>query len=520
MYNHTAALRPVARRQRQRRRKTPQDDIQFRGLLESAPDAIVIVNGNGCIELMNAQTEKLFGYKKDELLGKRVEVLLPVRFRKAHTRHRKKFCSNPHLQPIGFAIELAGRRKDGSEFPVEISLNPMATADGVFVTSIIRDMTERKHAEEMLRLQSVIVRNMAEGVCLVTDRDALIVFANPKFESMFGYAAGELVGKPVHILNYPHAADPPEAVSRAILQLLKKKGGASFEIHNVKKDGVPFWSRANLSRFEHPQFGTVWVSVHEDITERKRVEEEIRVLNEELEQRVLQRTAQLEAANKELEAFSYSVSHDLSAPLRSIDGFSQILLEDYAGRLDAKGRDYLQRVRAATQRMAQLINDMLNLSRVTRAEIRRELVDLSALARLVAAELQQTAPERQIEFVIADGLIANGDHRLLQVVLENLLGNAWKFTSKHPGARIEFGILHPNGSSDGRPIYFVRDNGAGFDMAYANKMFGVFQRLHDASEFEGTGVGLASVQRIINRHGGRVWAEGKVEQGATFYFTL
>jgi light-regulated signal transduction histidine kinase (bacteriophytochrome) len=170
--------------------------------------------------------------------------------------------------------------------------------------------------------------------------------------------------------------------------------------------------------------------------------------------------------------------------------------------------------------MAQLINDMLNLSRVTRAEIRRELVDLSALARLVAAELQQTAPERQIEFVIADGLIANGDNRLLQVVLENLLGNAWKFTGKHPGARIEFGVLHPNGSSDGRPIYFVRDNGAGFDMTYANKMFGVFQRLHDAGEFEGTGVGLASVQRIINRHGGRVWAEGKVEEGATFYFTL
>ena len=510
----------MVRRKRQRRKKQPRDDIRFRGLLESTPDAIVIFNGNGGIELLNAQTEKLFGYKREELLEKRVEVLLPARFRKAHARHRRKYYSNPHFRPIGFGLELAGRRKDGSEFPVEISLNPMETADGVFVTSIIRDVTERKRAEETLRLQSVIVRNMAEGVCLVTDRDALIVFANPKFERMFGYDSGELIGKPVHILNYQKTAKSPEHVAREIIGLLQKKGEASFEIHNEKKDGTPFWSRANVSRFEHPQFGAVWVAVHEDITERKHIEEQIRILNEELEQRVLQRTAQLEAANKELEAFSYSVSHDLSAPLRSIDGFSQILLEDYSGQLDAAGKDYLQRVRAATQRMAQLINDMLNLSRVTRAQMRHEIVDLSDLARIVAAELQQTVPERQVDFVIAENIIANGDTRLLQVVLENLLGNAWKFTGKRSSARIEFGVLYPNGHSDGKPIYFVCDDGAGFDMTFADKLFGVFQRLHDTSEFDGTGVGLASVQRIINRHGGRIWAEGRVEHGATFYFTL
>jgi len=249
---------------------------------------------------------------------------------------------------------------------------------------------------------------------------------------------------------------------------------------------------------------------------QQRAQDEITALNRDLETRVTARTAELEAANRELEAFSYSVSHDLRAPLRGIDGFSQVLLEDYAQKLDAQARHYLQRVRAATQRMGELIDALLGLSRVSRGEMRREAVDLSGLAHSIAGELQQAQPERNVTFVIEDGVRANGDARLLRVVLENLLGNAWKFTRQHPHAIIEFG----REAEAEKPTYFVKDDGAGFDMAYANKLFRAFHRLHPGTEFDGTGIGLVTVQRIVQRHGGVVWAQGAVERGATFYFAL
>jgi signal transduction histidine kinase len=257
---------------------------------------------------------------------------------------------------------------------------------------------------------------------------------------------------------------------------------------------------------------------------------ELRRYATDLEQRVAQRTHELEqrnetlrrnaaellAANQELDAFAYSVSHDLRAPLRSIDGFSQVLLEDYAAHLDEAGRDSLRRVRAASQRMATLIDDLLKLARVTRVEMRTEVVDVSGMARDIVAELQRADSARQVECVIAPGLKARADPPLLRVALENLLSNSWKYTAKQPRPRVEFRSTEVNG---GR-AFMVRDNGAGFDMKYTDKLFGVFQRLHSAAEFEGTGVGLATVRRIITRHGGRIWAEGAVDQGATFYFTL
>jgi signal transduction histidine kinase len=254
----------------------------------------------------------------------------------------------------------------------------------------------------------------------------------------------------------------------------------------------------------------------EDIADRAGLAIENARLYDDLERRVRQRTAELEAANRELEAFSRSVAHDLRAPLRSIDGFGRALLEDHGAQLDAEGLHYLGRMRAAAQHMGRLIDDLLGLSRVARGVLRRERVDLSEIARRVLVHLHEGEPARQVSIHITDGLVGDGDLPLCEVLLTNLLGNAWKFTGKTRDARIELGVR----DDVSPPVFFVRDNGAGFDPAHAGKLFGTFERLHTASEFEGIGIGLATVQRIVHRHGGRIWAEGEVGRGATFYFTL
>jgi signal transduction histidine kinase len=267
---------------------------------------------------------------------------------------------------------------------------------------------------------------------------------------------------------------------------------------------------------ESSEIAELITSFQELTAARNQAKAELLALNTELEERVSERTAQLVAANQELDAFAYSVSHDLRAPLRGIDGFSLALVEDFGDTLSAEGRDYLRRIRAGCVRMGMLIDDLLYLSRLARNQLRREVVNLSLLARQVADELQQLDPQRTVDWVIAPHLVTVADPALLRAVLDNLLGNAWKFTGKQESARIEFGGL----VQEGEQVFFVKDNGAGFDMLYADKLFNAFQRLHKAEEFDGTGIGLATVQRVVKRHGGRVWAQGEIGQGATFYFSL
>jgi PAS domain S-box-containing protein len=485
-----------------------QNEKRFRGLLEAAPDGMVIVDSEGTIVMVNAQMEKLFGYSREDVVGKRVEMLVPTRFKDIHPFHRGQYAKSPRLRPMGADLDLFALRKDGTEFPVEISLSPMESEEESLIIAAIRDITDRKRAEEKFRglLES------APDAMVVVNEQGIIQLVNSQTEKMFGFDRVELVGEPVEVL-VPKRFRKKHSKHRIGYygEHPARPMGIGLDLFGLRKNGTEFPVEISLSPLETDESLLVSAAIR-DVTQRKRMEEDVQKLNEDLKQRA----AQLEAANKELEAFSYSVSHDLRAPLRSIDGFSHVVLEDYGAQLPADARGYLERVRAATQRMAVLIDDLLNLSRVTRTALQPRFINLSKMAEDIVYGLKESQPERQISVSLMPDLMVEADPHLMNIVLENLLNNAWKFTSKRELATIEFGQKEHVKER----TFYVRDNGVGFDMAYADKLFGVFQRLHSVSEFPGTGIGLATVQRIIQIHGGRIWAESAENKGTTFYFTL
>lgn len=412
------------------------------------------------------------------------------------------------------------KTSDGRLIPYYLYAAPILRGERKLLVGMGFDISGRKQAEAALRESEERFRKFFEesaDASLIIEGDRF-VDCNQAALNMLRLHSKDALGT-VHPseLSPEWQPDGRSSVEKAneMIGIAFSRGSHRFEWLHRRADGEVFPAEVLLTRIVHlgkPLLYVVW----RDITDRKLAETEIRKLNDELEQRVRERTAELTAANKELEAFSYSVSHDLVAPLRAIDGFSRMIEEDYGPVVDTRGKGYIERIRSGTQRMQQIIDDMLALARVTRNEMRRETVSLSGIAGQILCDLKQMQPHRIVAMHIALDICVSGDPNLLRIAMENLLRNAWKFTAQRATAAIEFGVLRDGG----KQVYFVRDDGAGFDMQYAGKLFSPFQRMHRPQEFEGTGIGLAIVQRVIQRHGGRIWAEAAPERGATFYFTL
>jgi PAS domain S-box-containing protein len=489
---------------------------RYRALVDNTMFGIAVMDTNYRIIMVNPTFAKLFNKPASDFVGK--YCFREFEKREAVCPH----CPGARALVSGNIeeVETQGVRDDGSRFYVHNRAVPFFGSDGVLkgFIEMVEDIDARMKAEEALRetrdyLEKLL--NYANAPIIVWDTKFIITSFNHAFERLTGYTNKEVIGKNLRIL-FPEASK--EESLKKIERTLSGEYWESVEIPILCKDGsirLALWNSANIYAKDARTL-VATIAQGQDITGRKRAEQEICMLNEELEQRVLQRTAQLEAANKDIEAFSYSVSHDLRAPLRAITGFSSMLIEDYADKVDDEGKRLLNVVKDNTLNMSALIDDLLTLSRIGRKEIERSKIAMDKLAQTTFNEIKATVSEREIQFDIKPLPPAHGDDGLIHQVFFNLLSNAIKFTRYREDAVIEVGA-YVEGPEN---VYYVKDNGAGFDMQYVGKLFGTFQRLHSDKQFEGTGIGLAIVQRVIRRHGGRVWAEGKVNEGATFYFTL
>ncbi|MBZ5609307.1 MAG: PAS domain S-box protein [Acidobacteriia bacterium] len=485
-------------------------------IVECSDDAIVSKNLDGIVLTWNQGAERIYGYSSAEMVGRSMSLLVPP-------DRPDEFPEIMQYLRLGQRIEhleTERMKKNGQRIFVSLTISPLRDASGIVVgaSAIARDITGRKQAEKALELSEERYRSLALATAQVvwsTNPQGAVVEDIASWRDFTGQSPDELRGW--GWINAIHPDDRERAVE-ICSKAVKNRNSYTTEYRVRRHDGEYRWmSVGGVPVLEKEQTIREWVGTWADITDRVRAEEEVRKLNETLEKRVVERTAELAAANQELEAFAYSVSHDLRAPLRAVDGFSRILLEEHGPALPAEAQHYLGVVRKNAVQMGNLIDDLLAFSRLNRQPLSKRPVDLAGIARQVIEDLDPERQGRRIEIQLEDLPHCEADPALLRQVLANLLSNAVKYTRCRDRARIEIGA---SGPPRGGAVYFVRDNGAGFDMRYADKLFGVFQRLHSAEEYEGTGVGLAIVHRIVTRHGGRVWAEAAPDKGATFYFTL